>query len=303
MTLVVVPCPVCESRTFEPLYPGTVVDGAAGTSHHFGSSRSDAGHLAIVRCERCGLVMSNPQDDGDTLAAVYAAQEDEVYERESENRRQSALRHLRLIGAHRPGPGRLLDVGCASGIFASTASEKGWTVTGIEPSDWMIARARARCPGATFIASRFDDLAFPAGAFDVITLWDVLEHLPAPLKTLERAREWLAPDGLLVLSVPNAGSLCARLLGRRWVLLLREHLWYFSPQTMAGLLSAAGFTLVRTRTKLVRFSLASICGRLAQYSGAHESLTTRLSRATALRRVSVSFPMGEMDVVARVVRN
>src|SRR5690242_9293805 len=299
MTLLAVPCAVCHSRTFKQLYPSTLGPGTAGGSQHFGSSRTDAGHLAIVRCVRCGLVMSNPQDDGDTLAAVYASQEDEAYEREWENRRHSALRHLRLIGAHRPGQGRLLDVGCATGIFASTASENGWTVTGIDPSDWTIARARARCPGATFLVSRIDDLEFPAAGFDVITMWDVLEHLPSPFKSLERARQWLAPDGLLVLSVPNAASLCARLLGRRWVLLLREHLWYFSPQTMASLLSAAGFTLVRTRTKLVRFSLASICGRLAQYSGAHESMTTWLSRATGLRRVSVSFPMGEMDVVAR----
>jgi 2-polyprenyl-3-methyl-5-hydroxy-6-metoxy-1,4-benzoquinol methylase len=301
MSLVTVPCAICRSTTFDRVYSATISE-EVGRVQHFGSSRTHAGHLDIVRCIRCGLVMSNPQDDSYTLATIYTSLKDEAYERESENRHHSARRQLGLVRAHQLRKGRLLDVGCASGIFASTAHEQGWRVTGIDPSDWMIARARARCPEPTFIASGFQDVSFPARAFDVITMWDVLEHLPSPLMTLTQVRQWLAPDGLLFLSVPNVGSWSARLFRRRWVLLLREHLWYFSPPTMARLLSEAGFAVVRTRTKFVRFSLANIFGRVGQYSASCESLAAGLSSARMLQRVSVRFPIGEMEVAARVAR-
>jgi SAM-dependent methyltransferase len=242
--------------------------------------------------------MSNPQDDGATLAGVYSGQADPAYELEEDNRRQAARRHLALVARYRPVPGRLLDVGCASGLFAGVAHERGWRVTGLEASEWALARARSRCP-ATFVRSVIEEADLPSGAFDVATMWDVLEHVVSPVRTLERVGRWLAPESWLFLSLPNAASLTARLMGRRWVLLLREHLWYFSPDTMGAVLRQAGFDLIETRPRTVRFSLANILGRLAQYPGRPGRVAARLSSAPALKRVTIRFPMGEMDVVAR----
>jgi hypothetical protein len=164
----------------------------------------------------------------------------------------------------------------------------------------MVSRARIRCPTAAFRVGTLDEIQFPADSFEVITLWDVLEHVSSPRQTLDRVRNWLTPDGCLFLSVPNADSVMARLMGRRWVLLLREHLWYFSPVTLATLLRQAGFDPVRPRPKRVHFSLANVLARLAQYPGPWRGAMSRLSRAPALKRVKLRFPMGEMDVVARV---
>jgi len=63
----------------------------------------------------------------------------------------------------------------------------------------------------------------------------VLEHVHSPVEVLECVRDWLSPGGFLFLSLPNADSLVAKAMGRRWVLLLREHLWYFSPDTISRL--------------------------------------------------------------------
>ncbi len=86
-------------------------------------------------------------------------------------------------------------------------------------------------------------------------------------------------------------------MGKRWVLLLREHLWYFSPATVEPLLRACGFDLVETRPNFVRFSLANIAGRLAQYPALRAA--QRLPNVDWLRRPAIRFPMGEMNVVAR----
>ena len=300
MMLATVPCAVCSGTRFSLVYAATIDDHGGEPSAYFGSSRARAGYLPIVRCSRCGLVMTNPQDDHGTLARVYGAHEDNVYELEHDNRRHAALDHLALVTAYRPNPARILDVGCATGIFVGVAQQAGWQATGVDASEWMVSRARIRCPTAAFRVGTLDEIQFPADSFEVITLWDVLEHVSSPRQTLDRVRNWLTPDGCLFLSVPNADSVMARLMGRRWVLLLREHLWYFSPVTLATLLRQAGFDPVRPRPKRVHFSLANVLARLAQYPGPWRGAMSRLSRAPALKRVKLRFPMGEMDVVARV---
>jgi 2-polyprenyl-3-methyl-5-hydroxy-6-metoxy-1,4-benzoquinol methylase len=299
MTLVLVPCPICGSARRRLLYAGTIPHDGTDPRTYFGSSRTSAGHLPIVQCTGCGLVMSNPQDNRETLAQVYAAHEDSAYEGEHENRRRAALQHLALVMRYHTRPARILDVGCATGIFVSAAQESGWQATGLDASEWMIAGGRRRCPAATFRVGTLDEVTFQPGEFAAITLWDVLEHVPAPLEALERMHPWLAPEGRLFLSLPNATSLMARIMGRHWVLLLREHLWYFSPVTIEKLLARAGFEMVRTRPKLVQFSLANVLGRLAQYPGPLSAAAGRLSRVSTWNRLRLRFPMGEMDVVAR----
>jgi SAM-dependent methyltransferase len=244
--------------------------------------------------------MTNPQDDPQTLARVYTVCEDKIYEGEFENRERGALRHLALIRDYHPGAARLLDVGCATGIFVGVAQKEGWETTGIDASEWMVACGRTRCPGATFQVGVLEEASLAPGGFDVITLWDVLEHVSSPLETVRRVGRWLAPGGWVFFSMPNAASMSSRLMGRHWPLLLREHLWYFSPNTIGALLSRAGFGLVETRPKLVEFSIANILGRLAQYPGMMRGICEWLSRRAAFRRVRVRFPMGEMYVVARV---
>ncbi len=300
MTLVTVPCAVCQGTSFQTVYPGTIEDSDTPPWQYFGSSRARAGHLPIVRCSGCRLLMTNPQDDLVTLSAGYRQHADEAYDLEYENRRHAAQSHLRVVTPYSGTPARLLDVGCGTGAFVSVAQTAGWKATGLDASEWMIARARARCPRATFRVGSLEDARWPSEAFEVITLWDVLEHLPSPLAALHRLRMWLTPTGVLCLSVPNAGSLVARLMGPRWVLLLREHLWYFCPATMARLLLQAGFMVVEMRPKMVQYSLANILRRLGQYPGGLPSLARRLSSMPGFSRLRLRFPIGEMDVVARV---
>ena len=92
---------------------------------------------------------------------------------------------------------------------------------------WAIEQARQRCPRAAFVTGLLEDQHFAPASFDVITLWDVLEHVHSPREAVQQVSEWLTPQGWLFLNVPDAHSWVARLLGRRWVLLLREHCGIF----------------------------------------------------------------------------
>lgn len=298
MTLVARPCAVCGGTSFRALYPASVA-ADADPAAFYSSSRTRAGHLAIVRCTRCALVMTNPGDDDATLARVYAALEDRAYDAEEANRALVARSHLAFVQRHRAPPGALLDVGCATGTFARIACDAGWQTTGLDASAWSLDRARERCPRVTFVRGLVEDAAFPAAGFDAVTLWDTLEHVPDPAAVLGRVHAWLRPGGWLFANLPNAASATARILGRRWMLLLREHLWYFSPRTFGALLQQRGFACVATRPNKVVFSLANVAARLTQYDGVAARTARALAENPIARRVRLRFPIGEMNVVAR----
>ena len=299
MTLATVPCAVCGSRRFSLAYPATIADPAADPAAFYSSSRVRAGHLDIVRCSDCGLLFTNPRDDDATLARVYAGLQDAVYDFEEENRRRTARAFFARVHYFHPQPARLLDIGCASGLFVDVAAQSGWRVTGLEASGWAVNQAQQRAPQATFVTGMLEDVSFPAASFEVITLWDVLEHVRSPRETLLRVSDWLTPAGWLFFNLPDADSRMAHWLGKRWVLLLREHLWYFSPVTLARLLQACGLDLIQIRPNYVHFSLANVLGRLAQYPGLAGRAARRLRRWRLMQQWNVRFPMGEMNVAVR----
>lgn len=302
MTLVLRACAVCGAGAFAPVYAATIADGDADPAAWFSSSRSRAGHLAIVRCTQCGLRMTNPGDDDATLARIYAALEDRAYDAEAENREAMARAHLTFVGRHSPTPGRLLDAGCATGTLVRVATQAGWSATGLDASAWSIERARERCPQASFVHGALEAATFPEASFDVVTLCDTLEHVPDPAAVLRRIRTWLRPGGWLFLNVPNCESVPARMMGRHWVLLLREHLWYFSPRTLDPLLRRCGFGVVATRPNFVVYSLANVATRLAQYDGAVANRAGRIASRSVAKRIRLRFPIGEMNVAAQRTR-
>lgn len=148
------------------------------------------------------------------------------------------LRERRLAVERHRRPGTLLDVGCGTGEFLRTMAAAGWAVSGVEPSE-----AAAGCAQELKVhRGGLEDAGFGPGAFGVITLWQVLEHLPDLNGELGRIRASLKDDGVLIVSVPNIRSLQAAAGGSVWFHLdLPRHLWQFSPETLARLLDQAGF--------------------------------------------------------------
>ncbi len=115
---------------------------------------------------------------------------------------------------------------------------------------------------------------FLNGAFDLITAFDVFEHLPNLDSYLQALTRLLAPGGRLVVTVPDVGSRMAALSGRRWNMYLLEHLWYFNEKTLAALMARFGFQQMRLRQVPYDASLAHIARRLTHtYAPAVNSLS------------------------------
>lgn len=299
MPLESITCDLCGGDSLEEMFPSSISEGGLEPAIYYSSSRSLAGHLRIVRCLQCNLVFTNPRDDQATRLAIYRYLEDNTYESEIHNRQQTARNYLKHISKVCSPPGRLLDVGCSTGIFLGEAYNSGWEVQGNELSSWAVSLAQKRLPGSNIQTTSVELADFPEGTFNVITLWDVLEHVDSPTQTLNHIRPWLEPHGYLFLNLPNIESLAARWMGQSWVLLLREHLWYFSPATLCRLFEKTGFTLLETHPNFVHFSLNNIQARLSQYRGVLARIASGFLGRLPKKSLSISFPMGEMFVIAR----
>lgn len=206
----------------------------------------------IVRCRACGLTTVGRRDVLEDLVALYGAPywEDagEVGYGDysaAEARKRHHFRGLLEELERLTGPGQLLEVGSAYGFFLDEARKRGWRVRGVEPAEHAAHHAR-QVFGLAVAAGPLTELPVDGEAVDVVALWDVIEHVPNPRETLERAFEWLRPGGILALSTGDIGSLVARIHGRDWSLLTPPwHQYFFSRRTMRAMLADVGFSVVK----------------------------------------------------------
>ena len=157
------------------------------------------------------------------------------------------------------GEGRLLDVGCGPGVNLGVFQKLGWNVYGVELSEVAVAQAR-KWFGDRIHAGKLEDSSFEEGSFDVILFSHSLEHMFNPVETLVVARRLLKSGGMVVITVPNAGSFESRLFGRWWYPWeLPRHLYHFDNNSLVEVLAKAGFMVTRLRTgKGSLFFMASL---------------------------------------------
>lgn len=208
------------------------------------------GEYALVRCVTCGLVYQHPQIPAAELADYYPDSylsyptdltETQAALLRADKRNGMRRRCVRVEQHAGKASGAVLDVGCATGEFLDAMRERGWETVGVEFSDFAASYAREQL-GLDVRTGSLANVRFDDGQFDVVTMWDVLEHVPDPSWTLGEIARILKPGGLLVAMTPNAAGLEARIFGRFWAGWDRpRHLHVFTPTVLQEYLNQAGF--------------------------------------------------------------
>jgi 2-polyprenyl-3-methyl-5-hydroxy-6-metoxy-1,4-benzoquinol methylase len=161
---------------------------------------------------------------------------------------QPRSKNIDVINQYVSAPGRLLDVGCAMGLFLEQAKKVGWQVAGVEISEYSAAYAREHLNIDVFVGDMqqlVEDGVISPHSFDVVTVWDTLEHLQDPSGFLATLHRVLRPDGLLFLSTVNIDGVVAKRDGGDWHFFAPPgHLFYFSENTLKGFLKKAGFEII-----------------------------------------------------------
>jgi 2-polyprenyl-3-methyl-5-hydroxy-6-metoxy-1,4-benzoquinol methylase len=217
------------------------------------------GRFHLVQCRCCGLVYQNPRPDSTEIPSFYPAARYHPF-RAIHSRAAAAPHPLQQQRARRLsqriGAGRVLDVGCGSGLFLLAMREQGWRGLGVEPHTAAAQFARTALQLDVHNGDIF--LVEEAEAFDLITLWDVLEHTPSPTEVLGHAHYLLKPGGRVALNLPNWDSLERRVFGPGWIALdAPRHFYHFGPKTMMRLMVKCGFTIETLQAQAPVLSLAS----------------------------------------------
>lgn len=172
---------------------------------------------------------------------------------------------LRSIRRHAPG-GRLLDVGCATGFSLFAAQQLGYQPEGVELSDWAVDHNRSGCK--IWRGDLLEVSCTPP--YDLITLWDVLEHLRRPNEAFSKLSKMLSAGGILACTIPDPSSLYARLAGRSWsVLNPEEHYLFCTPRLLRSWLARWGLTLAAELPERRYFTLGKLAQKVLSPAAAH----------------------------------
>jgi SAM-dependent methyltransferase len=213
-------CPVChESRTPREINVG------------FGMKAS------VAECGKCRIAFQTPRPSLDASMAYmnwrWASSDPYVANRDQQRKRaQQQMKYIEMVVDR---PTSLLDFGAGAGGFVRAALDAGWRATGVERSE--SARSRAKeLYGVDLLADLQGD------KYDVVTMWDVIEHLRDPIEVVSSLRRVLAPGGFLIVETGNYENWLRLSEKDDWGLYLFDHQFYFSPKSLEKMLSAAGLS-------------------------------------------------------------
>jgi 2-polyprenyl-3-methyl-5-hydroxy-6-metoxy-1,4-benzoquinol methylase len=217
----------------------------------------------VVKCKRCGFIYVNPIEttkaliqEGPVLGGradflltssnindIHGSWEQEIIDKYLQElpmkitNAKGALEHLNKFISN---PGTLLDIGCFCGVFLNTAKQAGWKCYGIEPLVMPAIYARGYF-NLNVTTDTLRESIYPPAFFDVVTSFQVFEHLINPDQEIRLIRNLLKPGGLLMIEVPNIDTVMVKLLGKKHRHFVQDHVSFFSAKTLSQLLEQLGF--------------------------------------------------------------
>ena len=293
-------CAICGSPgNASEIYPARLTPDAFSAGAFSARRLPDGLHYRLVRCRSCGLVRSDPAADPEQIARIYS-QSAFDYGDEVENLAATYGTYLRRLGRFGARPGSLLEIGCGNGFFLEEALRQGYEEAhGVEPSAEAVARAKPAIRSRIRVGVVGPGL-FEPETFDVICLFQVLDHLSDPAAVLDECIRMLKPGGLVLCLNHNVEAVSARLLGERSPIVDVEHTYLYSPGTLRLLFERRGFRVERVAAAWNRYSLRYVLRLLPLPRAMKKPLLSRFAQ-WRLGRVPLSLPLGNVFAVARKV--
>jgi 2-polyprenyl-3-methyl-5-hydroxy-6-metoxy-1,4-benzoquinol methylase len=210
--------------------------------------------LRFVRCRECSLIYMNPRPTREAVERLYTYESKAndawvdvlLSDAEEEFQSRDFDRLLDEITRLQPS-GRFVDIGCSIGRLLDRARSRGFDVLGFELGERAAECARTRYQ-LSVRQELVEHAGLPDGSFDVASLVEVLEHLPAPREMLRELHRILRPDGVLLVGVPNSASLGVAVLHAQARTFNRNHLAFYNEETLGRMLREEGFEVVKAMT-------------------------------------------------------
>lgn len=293
---VAVCCPVCESTRQTVLYePWNLVTDPAKL---YGAASGIPGTQTLVRCDDCAMIYESPRYPDDVIVQGYMASNDAGHDSQHHMRVRSFKRALEKLADVLPPRGsRVLDIGTAGGAFLEAAEQCGYSAHGMEPSRYLVEQGKAR--GLKIEQGTIERHSFDAHSFDMVCLWDVIEHLPHPKVALVEIRRLLKADGILLINYPDIGTWQAKVAGKRFWWILSVHLHHFTPDSIREICHRAGFDTFLFRRYWQTLEFGYLERMAIHYKVPLASLITKLTPG-AIRQLPVPYYASQTTALARI---
>lgn len=242
------------------------------------------GEFTVVKCKNCGLMRTNPRPAPESIGFYYPEDygpykgtkinyiqsiQHKLWKRKLKNIIQFNTNRLPEIK-----PGKMLEIGCASGSFLHSMSQQGWDVEGVEFSESAARNAISFGYNVHIGPVEKVDIS---QKYDLIVGWMVLEHLHDPIRALEKLNQWTKPGGWMVLSVPNAGSQEFKIFKKFWYALqLPTHLYHYTPSSLKKVLEAGGWEVERVLHQRTLSNLFASMGYLLREKAPNSKFANKL---------------------------
>lgn len=264
----------------------------------FSASGSIMGTQQIVRCNKCKLIYVQPRIEGQFITEAYKESTDELYVSQAKSREKTFRSYLQLVNKYAPAKGKILDIGAAAGFFLKVARDEGWDICGLELSRWLCDYGNDNF-NLNIKNGLLKDIHYPSNHFDVITMWDVLEHMPDPLSELREINRILKPDGILIINYPDIGTALAKISGKKWWFLLSGHLYYFDRNSISKLLKKCGFEVIKSKMHFQSMELGHLAKMLALYNKTASVMFTKIFESLNLSAIELKYYASQTNVISR----
>jgi 2-polyprenyl-3-methyl-5-hydroxy-6-metoxy-1,4-benzoquinol methylase len=275
----------------------------------------------IVKCKNCGLVFAHPMnssfltfdfEDEEQREQKYhlmrvTAEEEGKFDEDMINR-EEVIRTLHFKNRKEEieryvKTGKLLDIGCGRGFFLANFIGSSIDYFGIEPRRRISEEAKKRVGKNKIFCGTLNESDLPNSHFDIVTMINLIEHLPFPKETLKEVNRLMKNNGLLLIETPNVESIVPKILGKRWHAFLEyEHHYFFSKDTLSRMLKDTGFRIEKMRRGNKLFSIRYLLYRLSWYNRKMSTWMEKILKTSNLLEKTLKIPQAdELIVIARKV--
>lgn len=259
--------------------------------------------INFAECKKCGFIFVYPTPSIETQQEYYDKEyKSGLYKLASDTenlRKKLNQRRFSEISKYIP-KGNLLDIGCGAGFFLDVAAEKGLSAYGVELSTEASNKTKLR--HRNVFNGSLEHARYPDSFFDVVTIFDLIEHVLNPDITIREIHRIVKPGGFVVFTTPDISSWHAKIMGKYWYQINpHQHLFYFSPSTIKRILEKNGFTVLDIKKNYKIFTVDTILKMAEFYYPSFFKILTLfkwfLSR-NSLQKERI-FYFGEIFVVGR----
>jgi len=299
LTLIPTKCAICGTLdNAQEIYPPRLyeeaIDEKTFSARRFYDKKN---HFRIVKCEKCGLLRSDPIIDVKLVGKLY---EDSslTYESHIPNLRKTYGRYLKRITRFLPAKDRLLEIGCGNGFFLEEALDHGFReVWGAEPGVEAIEKASSRVK-KNIKLGMFSAQMFPENVFDIVCIFQTLEHFIDPAKVLDDCQKILKPGGVVLAINHNLDSLPVKIFGEKSPVVDIEHMYLFSADTMKKIFEKAGLKTVDVFSVWNRHSFGYLL-TLIPFPKILKDFLIKIANFLSLARLPLFLPIGNVGVAGQ----